>query len=107
MKKIAPIILAVLLLTACSSGLNGTWFLSTGQEDRGCSERFVFLDGNNVEIKDQDGKAIVATYDQVGKNQYKLDMNITAILVEMKRMDEKLMVKTGDIMCMYDQSIPK
>lgn len=107
MKKaiVLPIlVVGLVLLTACSSSLDGAWVLSSGQEERGCTERFTFLDGNNIEIKDTKDKSVVATYERVGPDQFKLDMQITSILVHMKVTDEKqLLMKSSDKLCMYDK----
>lgn len=94
------------LLSGCSgSSLEGTWILTAGQEDKGCTQRFTFLEKGNVEVQNEGERPFVATYEQVGDNQYKMDTKTQSNLVQMKVINKKLHVKVsgGTEQCFYDQ----
>lgn len=106
-KRIMAFVLGVGLLTGCSSApdLEGTWILSSGQEEKGCTQRFTFLEKGNVEVQNEDEMPFVMSFERLEGDQYKMDGKQNANLTHFKVVDKKLHVRVSGATetCFYDQ----
>ncbi|SHF23408.1 hypothetical protein SAMN05444392_11165 [Seinonella peptonophila] len=105
MKRLLGVLLGVCLLAGCAWDLDGTWILSSGQDSKGCTKRFTFLEKGNVEVENDGEMPFVVSYERVGANQYKMDTKTSSNLISFKIEGKKLQAKIsgGTATCLYDQ----